>query len=281
MKSDVYSSQSMSEESEDLLQDLIFKANIILDELQDVMSRIYQVKNANSSYEMNDDNCQSETSYWWDDSAIYNSDHSISSCSHDDSLPLSCDSYDENNEVKLSDHSDIFSCYSCEPAEDHFITSMSEVISRLAPTSRYNARRAKQKRRRKMLKKVHPELRSIWSHVSVLVSPVIKETPPEPMPTVDWSKVNKRFLTNIPSPAPIPVQGCSEDESFYTPHTYITGGQAYNSKFEAPNPFSTLPGYRTVCGVVNVPSQAFHGYVWGLGGGLWLDVGRRLRQAQG
>ena len=147
---------------------------------------------------------------------------------------------------------------------------MSDAISRLAPTSRYDARRAKQKRRRKMLKKVHPELRSIWSHVSILVSPVNKETPPEPMPTVDWSKVNKRFLTNIPCPADIPIQGCSQDESFYAPQ--IKEGRAIHSKFKATNPFGTLPGYRTVCGVVNVPSQAFHGYVWVEDYGWMLDA---------
>ena len=35
---------------------------------------------------------------------------------------------------------------------------------------------------------------------NTLLSPVVKQLPPTPMPTLDPIKVNKRFLSNIPSP---------------------------------------------------------------------------------
>ena len=214
------------------------------------------------------------TGYWWDDSF-----NSLASCRQDDSLDdsfsLSCNSLfsdeeDDYADISLYECFDLFAICSLQltrPA-DPFIVTMSRVISSLAPSNRYSAKRSKQKRRKKMMRKVHPELRMIWTHANALVSPESKQTPPSPIPTVDWSKVNRRFLNNIPSPIPIPVQSCSQDAEFYQPQ-FTPYGTKLPSAYSKTNPFGTIDGYRTTCGVISVPvGQTFHGYTWQ--DGCWL-----------
>ena len=261
--------------------ELLSRCSSVLDELQSLMSVLYQIKDDDPSYETDQD---SEASYWWDDS-FTPLKNSCPVNSLDDSL--SCDSLysaEDHAEIALSDCFDLFSCYSlqCDQPRDSisFISTMSAVISRLAPANCYSAKRSKQRRRKKMMRRVHPELRRMWIHAAALVSPPAKQTPPSPMPTVDWSKVNKRFLSNIPSPTPIPVQSCSQDAEFYQPQ-FTPYGTKLSSAYSKTNPFGTIDGYRTTCGVISVPDgQSFHGYTWQ--DGLWLleasivkDKGRR------
>ena len=238
-------------EPENVLSSLVSRASIVLDELQSLMSQIYQIKDADTSKESDDESAKSTcssggSSYWWDDSF-----NSLVSCRHDDSfddsLSLSCDSLfssvgeDDYSEISLYDCVDLFSSCSLQFGKpcDPYITLMSHVISRLAPSNRYDAKRAKQRRKKRMMRKVHPELRRMWTHATALVSPMPKQCPPSPMPTVDWTKVNKRFLTNIPSPTLIPVQSCSEDAQFYEAKV-DSFGMRCGSSFHKTNPFGEV-----------------------------------------
>ena len=73
----------------------------------------------------------------------------------------------------------------------------------LAPNSIYHADKAKRRRKKRLMKMVHPLLRSIWTNCASIVSPV---TPTNCVsynsiyPSVDWKVVNKRFLSNVPTP---------------------------------------------------------------------------------
>ena len=131
----------------------------------------------------------------------------------------------------------------------------------------FPAKNSKRRKARKMRRLLHPELFSIWYYSSQLLSDVSKKTAPLPSyPEVDWSCVNKRFLTNVPNPVQYPVHGCSEDQDFYETK-YVScdfgGMTSRGSAFTRDAPFGSLPGYRTICGVISVPSgNVFHGYTW-------------------
>ena len=123
-------------------------------------------------------------------------------------------------------------------------------------------------RRKKMRRRICPVLRTIWDNVATIVSPLsnIKRSPISCHPTVDWQAVNKRFLSNIPSPTQCPILSCSEDEAVYNDKTYFEAGgtrQVVKATFGKPNPFGTIPGYQTNHGVIPVPQDnLFHGYTW-------------------
>ena len=59
-------------ESENVLSSLVSRASTVLDELQSLMSQIYQIKDADTSKESDDESAKSTSSggssYWWDDS---------------------------------------------------------------------------------------------------------------------------------------------------------------------------------------------------------------------
>ena len=84
---------------------------------------------------------------------------------------------------------------------------------------------------------------------------------PAPYPKVDWSCVNSRFIKNIPIPNSFPLHGCSQDSNFYKLHlSYSRGNQ---SQFTTLNhPFGPAYGYQTSEGIVSVPEEVHHGYIW-------------------
>ena len=84
---------------------------------------------------------------------------------------------------------------------------------------------------------------------------------PAPYPKVDWSCVNSRFIKNIPMPSSFPILGCSQDPDTYKlERTY---NHDYYSKFtSSSNPFGSAYGYQTTQGIVGVPEEVHHGYVW-------------------
>ena len=130
----------------------------------------------------------------------------------------------------------------------------------------YSRTKANQRRKRRMKKNVHPELFHVWSNFSDLVSPPTLPSPPScSYPSVEWRSVNKRFLTNIPSPSTLPILGCSpspEDyEDVYQPSDY-GGMRNTGSKFTREFPFGSALGFITSAGPINVPDEVFHGYVY-------------------
>jgi len=151
-----------------------------------------------------------------------------------------------------------------------FIDKVLTFMSKVAPKNVFSRRKSKRRKARKLRRLLHPELFNIWYYSGQLVAPTDVSKKPvssPPYPEVDWSNVNKRFLTNVPTPVQYPVYGCSESADFYeekmemSTYGYVTNeGSAFT---RTDNPFGSLPGYKTIYGVVSVPSsQVFHGYTW-------------------
>ena len=172
--------------------------------------------------------------------------------------------------VSTSSLSDV-SFYSSESDNvgDLFVQSLAETIDRLAPNQIYSKARAVKKRMRRARKKVHPELRMIWQHVSQILSPAPRVQISKPqVPVVDWSKVNKRFLGNIPTPKLHPVHGCSPDPAHYLPYQAMEnrfdGDVMVNCppRFEEPLPFGSEWGLETDVGVIGLQNIVIHGHVW-------------------
>ena len=93
-----------------------------------------------------------------------------------------------------------------------------------------------------------------------------------PYPQVDWTNVNKRFLGNIPNPTFFPIHGCSNDPSHYQ-LTCVSHDHYIPAEFDCPCPFGQDYGYLTEGGVIAVPDQVHHGYVWSVsdsGVGQWV-----------
>ena len=156
-----------------------------------------------------------------------------------------------------------------------FITEMVSFIKSSAPSYIYDARRMKAKRRRKMKKRVHPELRNLWDNASTILSPIPVNNAKQSAtlyPRVDWKCVNKRFLSNIPLPSSLPLHGCSPNPDDYKDEFYQNdygGMQNLGSKFDREFPFGTALGFLTDAGPINVPDEIFHGHSYQPGQG-WL-----------
>ena len=90
----------------------------------------------------------------------------------------------------------------------------------------------------------------------------LSPTPPTVIryPTIDYTKCNIRSIANIPKPQKFAVLGCSADPEFYVLSNsyYKASGGFYQSIY----PHGTKYGYRTQLGIVPVPDEPVHGYVW-------------------
>ena len=136
----------------------------------------------------------------------------------------------------------------------------------LAPNSIFLAEKSKKRRKRKLMKKVHPELRVVWQNFgNIFPSQSDDDKESSIYPQINWSIVNKRFLSNYPSPSPQPIHGCSESPEFYqdvmhrSDYGYMTN---LGSKFRKEFPFGSSLGYKTSAGAVTVPCNVFHGHVY-------------------
>ena len=115
------------------------------------------------------------------------------------------------------------------------------------------------------MKQIHPYLRQVWRNAATILSPDDHSIQSNTIsyPTVDWKNVNKRFLSNIPSPVSISIHGCSNNPADYE-DVYVRsdfGGMTnIGSKFIKEFPFGSALGYLTDAGPVNVPDEIFHGY---------------------
>ena len=170
---------------------------------------------------------------------------------------------------------------------DPFISSVLRTIRRTSPKAIYNTYRAEILRKERVEEKianiVPEELRTLWD---TLEDEDDNNTPvPDPYPTLDWSKVNKRFIQNIPTPTLLPVHGCSADPTFYEWSQRKGNGSTIvevPSKFEqrsyylkkglanaaGGHVFGGIYGYETSEGNISVSSIAHHGYIWD--NGSWI-----------
>ena len=148
---------------------------------------------------------------------------------------------------------------------DVLITKALAAIKSLAPSYIYEPKKAIKKRMMKVKKGICPALLAIWTNATTILSPVQRSTPSSSVnyPTVDWSTVNQRFLSNIPAPVKIPIHGCFENaEGYETIYERTDYGAPMNmgSKFTQEFPFGSALGFLTDAGPINVPEYVFHGY---------------------
>ena len=158
--------------------------------------------------------------------------------------------------------------------KDKVIVHLISFIEAAAPSYIYDAERMMAKRRRQKRRRVHPELRHVWTNAATILSPEdssMKSTSIS-YPTVDWKNVNQRFLSNIPTPVSIPIQGCSINPEHYE-NDYVRsdfgGMQNIGSKFTREFPFGSELGFLTDASPVKVPDEVFHGYKYQPGQG-WI-----------
>ena len=177
------------------------------------------------------------------------------------SLPI-CASHPEIQENQLA------------RTQDPFIIKMCRFINICSPGNVFNMKKSRRRRHKKTAKLVHPELISMWNNVDDLfaLKVSVPSTPDPSIPIVDWSKVNSRFIGNIPVPTPQPVHGCSSDPVFYEdrcsrkcqPSGHVTWEIRKSHHSNSKTPFGTQPGFLTDRGVISAESnqKTVHGYIW-------------------
>ena len=257
----------------------------ILVDVSNILSEINIIVKLVKGEEVNQQQQQQQVQqddFWWDSSDEYfnynNSDH-FSFLSEDVNL---CDvsDYSTTSQCYFSSESSISSRISSDSnttyintegemrmlEDEIFIDSILDLCDIQLLLTRYSTSGSLGggRRHKRMHRKIHYEFRSIWSHSASIVSPVEKSPINEPRyPCVDWSKVNKRFVDNVPPPTMIPVQGCSPVADVSKSPDYI------NMKY----PYGLKAGYKTNLGVIPVPDELVaHGHVFVTGEGWVLHA---------
>ena len=200
------------------------------------------------------------------------------SISGDEERDVMSSTPDEERNVMKSirkDEEDKFTASIKKAEDDKFITSMIMFIRTSSPNLVFSRSKSNKRRKRRLKKIVHSELLDVWSNFSEFVSPPKMSTPASSCsyPTVDWTKVNKRFLSNIPVPSLQPLHGCSPDPIFYEDR-FERSDYGYHrnmgSQFSNPNPFGAALGYLTDAGAIGVPDCVYHGHVYDATNQGWI-----------
>ena len=263
---------SISTIMEEQIEDTLVKVNMLMCQVNESMSAVSSVQQflpvvsdilvklqcvvSHQASAANDTNPTDEL--WWDSSPemiTYNDSDSDTSF--------------------LSTTESLFSSLSEADAGNIFIKNISTFLSKAAPSGIFSRRKSKRRRVQKLRRQVHPELYTIWYYSGQIASPPDVQSKPvslPPYPQVDWTNVNKRFLGNIPNPTFFPIHGCSNDPSHYQ-LTCVSHDHYIPAEFDCPCPFGQDYGYLTEGGVIAVPDQVHHGYVWSVsdsGVGQWV-----------
>ena len=168
---------------------------------------------------------------------------------------------------------------------DLFVSSLTEFIENVAPNSVYFPAKArtfmKKKRKQRLRKMISRELWSVYQNWEEIVTPKRAKRVPEVsvnVPHVDWSKVNRKMLNNIPTPVPMPKHGCSQEPSFYEPYEVLQKHEFYNtehmvtcpSKHCQELPFGSEFGVETSAGVILAKDIKIAGHVWSDAKEKWI-----------
>jgi len=263
---------------EEQIEDTLVKVNVLMSQVSESMSAVSNVQQFLPvvselllklqrvvSHQICADNVVSSENQelWWDSTTemVTYSEDNINDC--DSSILSTSESLFSTSVTSLADEGNIF------------IKNISTFLSKAAPSGIFSRRKSKRRRVKKMRRLVHPDLYNIWYFSSQITAPPDVKSQPvsvPPYPEVDWTNVNKRFLSNIPNPSFFPIHGCSEDPSHYE-LTYVSHNNFIPAEFERPSPFGQAYGYMTERGVIAVPNRVHHGYVWSVcdsGVGQWV-----------
>jgi hypothetical protein len=104
-------------------------------------------------------------------------------------------------------------------------------------------------------------------HLRLQIRPPPIYSPPMPKPRVNWSKLNKFQLRNLPEPNLFPILSCPVDPAYYTTtyekrYTHNCCGRTNCGCVRCDPPFGQAKGLRTNLGVIPMPLEPVHGYVW-------------------
>ena len=149
--------------------------------------------------------------------------------------------------------------------DEIFLESILQVMDIIAPNNIFNRGKSERRRRKKVRKRlkaaVVPHLFPMWQYAGDLVATrenVAKSIVEvvSPYPIIDMSKVNKRFLSNLPEPERFPVLGCSPDPKFYEPRYEIQYDaqlppRQLKSMYEEKYPFGCAFGFDTNLGIIS------------------------------
>ena len=177
-----------------------------------------------------------------------------------------------------------------ETKRDPFITALLRTIHRTAPKSVFNNTKAevlrKERAEIKIANIIPCEFRTLWDSAEPEDEEVEDDSKsvPDPYPVLDWSKVNSRFLSNIPKPGKFPIHGCSLDPAIYEwSHIFhypeVWGGTKENIKpkfVTSSFPFGEEWGYNTSAGIISVSNVIHHGYIWN--NGNWILHAQQPRE---
>ena len=159
------------------------------------------------------------------------------------------------------------------PMQEDVITKCLEFLTTTFPDGRFN-----QKWKEDNVRNVFDDLAAVCHNALAIFTDVSPEVPapvnvPEVVyPSIDWSQVNTRNLSNLPVPGTHAVHGCSQDPSHYEQKQV----QGYNkmewrpSQFEQNYPFGHLPGFLTDMGVIAFSPEVIHGHVWDVQEHKWV-----------
>ena len=185
-----------------------------------------------------------------------------------------------------------------ELEDEIFIETVLQVLDLVAPNNVFNRGKSERRKKKKVKKRlkaaVSPHLFPMWQNADDLMFPEEMVAKPfvnvvevaevvSPYPIIDFSKVNKRALSNLPEPERFPVLGCSPDPKFYEgeyvkPYSGLGSSLAplvLKSKHDEKFPFGCELGFETNLGIVGYYSRegAIHGYIWN--GYRWILEAKR------
>ena len=161
--------------------------------------------------------------------------------------------------------------------EEDLTTKLIKFINIVAPGAVFSLTKSRRRRRKKIIKSIHPELRCVFLNSRDLCSPspfsAASPVNHPPVPIVDWSKVNQRGLGNLPQPKMFPKHGCSNDPNDYAPRIDDHGGVrvTHPSPHQKPFPFGGEFGMMTDLGIISTNkgdhmedpyNNIIHGHVW-------------------
>ena len=160
--------------------------------------------------------------------------------------------------------------------EEDMTTKLIKFINISAPGAVFSITKSRRRRRKKINRLIHPELRSIFTNSLDLCSPTPTAAAPmnrPPVPIVDWIKVNQRSLNNLPQPKMFPKHGCSDDPIIYEPVIDDHGcvRVTHPAPHKKPFPFGGEFGLMTDLGVISTNkgdhmddpyNNIMHGHVW-------------------
>ena len=148
-----------------------------------------------------------------------------------------------------------------ETKSDPIITAILRTIGRTSPKSVYSQHRAeilKKERSEERIRSIVPdELRMLWDTLDEEED--VKIIVPDPYPIIDWSKVNKRFIANIPEPTLCPIHSCSPDPAFYE----WTERKVNGALEKIPPPFEKYDFYRKKGWFKAAEGMLVFGGMWG------------------